>query len=271
MSSIDFDTLGDRMKSYEHQPQPRIVMKGTPIVVRLDGKAFHSFCRGLEKPYDKHLCDLMDATMLDLVDWSGCRFGYTQSDEISLAFYLPFDSGSQYPFGGKVQKLTSLLAAQATVFFNSKLAQFLPQKADRTPALFDCRVFVVPDVMEVYNAFLWRQNDATKNAVAMAAQSVYSQKQLQNKNQKEQQAMLLEKGINFNDYDPRFKRGVFARRVVCERFLTEEELSRMAPEHRPTGPVLRGEIQLFDLWLSKVEDKVGSLFPDLVPKLVEAA
>lgn len=254
------DSLGDRMKLYEQPTTTRRAFKGQPIVARLDGKAFHTFCRGLARPYDQRLCDLMQATMVDLVEHYQAAVGYTQSDEITLAWYVAADDVGDYPFAGRLQKIESLMAARATAIFGRLLPQHLPEKAQAV-ALFDCRAFVVPSLTEAYNAILWRQQDATKNAISMAAQSMFSHKQLQGKSCAEMQEMMFAgHGVNFNDYPPRFKRGVFARRVREERTLTPEQLARIPEQHRPTGPVTRSFVDTLDIWLGKDRAGVEALF-----------
>lgn len=170
MSNSDKTSLGDRMKSYEFPSTSRKAFKGQPLVVRLDGKSFHNFTKGLKRPYDERLSKLMVATTTALVDRFQAKVGYTQSDEISLVWNIECDSSAEFPFDGRFQKMESLLASYATAFFNKKLAEFLPEKEDELPT-FDARAFVVPNLMEAYHALLWRQQDATKNAISMAAQS----------------------------------------------------------------------------------------------------
>lgn len=256
------DALGNRLKAYEALDTGRKAFKGQPLIARLDGKAFHTFCKGLPRPYDKRLSDLMIETMKALVDRFNAKVGYTQSDEITLAWYSPASSVTEYPFDGRFQKLDSLLASYATAVFNRGLAAALPEKADALPT-FDCRSFVVPNLQEAYHCFLWRQQDATKNAISMAAQSMFSHKTLQGRNGAQMQEMMwTEKGINFNDYPAFFKRGTFARRVKELRALTEEQLQRIPEAHRPTEPVYRSFVDQADIWLSKQEDPLAVLFED---------
>jgi hypothetical protein len=149
METISDDPLGDRMKEYEMAEAGRRALPGLPTLARLDGKAFHTFTKGLERPYDGRLHALMDATTRHLVKESGALVGYTQSDEISLLFYAATPRAEPF-LGGRFQKLTSILAAMATAFFNRQLAQALPEKAERLP-IFDCRAWVVPSLEEAAN------------------------------------------------------------------------------------------------------------------------
>jgi tRNA(His) guanylyltransferase len=195
------DALGERMKTnYEHRAR-LFLPRRTWTVVRCDGKAFHSYTRGLDRPYDQQLMDDMAETARYLCqEVDGCRMAYTQSDEISLVLT---DFGSPQTlawFDGNQQKIVSITAALATAKFN----ELRPGKL----ALFDSRAFTIPDRVEVVNYMRWRQQDATRNSVSMAAQAKFSHRQLHGKNSGEMQDMLWrEHGINWNDYDPRFKRG----------------------------------------------------------------
>lgn len=258
-TDVSSDTLGDRLKAYEAVTTNRKAFRGQPFVIRLDGKSFSSFTRGLERPYDPNMSELMILTTRALVSEFGALVGYTQSDEISLGFYLPADSESQYMFDGSFQKLESLTAAYATVIFNAELSNYLPQKLGSLP-VFDSRAFVVPNLQELYHAFLWRQQDATKNAISMAASAYYSHKQLHKKSGDEKQEMLFQKGVNFNDYPAFFKRGTFTQRVKRMVELTPTQLEKIPEARRPTGPVERSSIEAFDIWLSKEEDPVTRLF-----------
>lgn len=254
------DSLGTRMKTYEAPSTSRRAFKGQPLVARLDGKNFHSFTKGLERPFDKRLSDLMIKTTHELVDRFNATVGYVQSDEITLVWLTTPESTIDLPFAGRFQKIESLLAGFCSAFFAKNVGSYLPEKAETVP-YFDCRAFVVPNVQEAYHAVLWRQQDCTKNAISMAAQSMFSHKYLQNKSGAEmQELMWKEKGVNFNDYPAFFKRGTFARRVKEARELDQEQLAKIPEAHRPTGPVIRSFVDTLDIWLTKQEDPVATLF-----------
>jgi tRNA(His) guanylyltransferase len=222
------DNLGDRMKLYEMKEAGRILSPDLPILVRIDGKAFHTFTKGLGKPYDEGLSDLMVNTTKYLVAETNATIGYTQSDEISLCL-LP----DKEPYlGARVQKLCSVLASIATAYFNRELPLFLPGKVALLPT-FDARVWNVPTLMEVSNVFLWRELDATKNAISMTANTYFHHKVLHGKTCAQMQEMLLvEKGINFNDYPVSFKRGTYVRRITNHSKYSVEELEQLPPLHR---------------------------------------
>ncbi len=241
----------------------RRALPGLPLMVRLDGKAFHTFTRGLERPFDARLQRLMDDTTRHLVKECGALIGYTQSDEISLLYY---STGKGEPFlGGRYQKLTSILAATATFVFNRRLAAELPEKADKM-ALFDCRAWVVPSLEEAANTLLWRELDASKNSISMAAQARISHTDLQGKNGKEQQELLFQRaGINWNDYPARSKRGAWFRRVEVTRAFTTEELDKLPPLHEarknPELRVTRHDVLPLEMPpFARVQNRVGVLF-----------
>lgn len=262
MAETDKTSLGDRMKSYEALSTSRKAFKGQPLVVRLDGKSFHTFTKGLQRPYDIRLTTLMQLVTTALVDRFQALVGYTQSDEITLVWYVKTDDAKEYPFDGRFQKLESLTAAYATAVFNKELAASIPEKADQTP-IFDARAFVVPTLREAYHAVLWRQQDATKNAISMAAHAHFSHKSLQGLHGPEMQEKLFaEKGINFNDYPYFFKRGSFVKRVKVFKPIDDDLKAKLVAKGVmvPTAPIERTELQLVDLWLSKEADPVKALF-----------
>ena len=257
----DKTPLGDRMKMYEAPSTSRVAFKGQPLIVRLDGSSFHKFTKGMKRPFDPVMSQLMQDTMVGLVDRFNANIGYTQSDEITLAWYMAPDSSREFEFGGRFQKLESELAAYCSVLFNDLLRQSeYAHRASMRP-YFDARAFVVPTLTEAYNCFLWRQQDCTKNAISMAAQSMIDHKELQGLHGPEMQELMFQRhGVNFNDYPSRFKRGVFARRVKKEMMLTPEQLNKIPEAHRPTGPVVRTFVDVVDIWLARQDIGTDVLF-----------
>lgn len=226
--------LSDRMKGYE-KAYKYVITPRSYIIIRLDGKNFSKYTKGLEKPFDKDLSDAMNETAVALCKEFNAKFAYTQSDEISLVITELGGSQEAQPIHGNVlQKLCSLTASVATAKFNevrnlqhfkktnivfdSILKAFdLPK-----PAYFDARVFVVPNADEVVNHMIWRQQDATRNSVSMAAHALLGHKATMNKFGDEKQEMMFqEKGVNWNDYPTKFKRGVVVRKVEKE-FVSDE-------------------------------------------------
>lgn len=262
------DALGDRMKSYEMAEAGRMLIPGLPVMLRLDGKAFHTFTKGLKRPYDERLSTLMTNTTKFLVEQTNALIGYTQSDEISLVLYTSSPESQTY-FDGRIQKLTSVVASMATMYFNKHLASALPEKVDKM-ALFDCRVWNVPTLEEAANCILWRELDATKNSISMAAQAYYSHKVLHGKNSSDKQEMLHQKGVNWNDYPSFFKRGSYVRRVTKLMKFTTEELDKLPAKHEARKNsnlmVERSVVEVVEFPpLTQVGNKVEVLFKGASP------
>lgn len=152
------DSLGDRMKGYEHTYR-QTLPKRLPVVIRLDGKAFHTYTKGMQRPFDERLSNVMWETTKYLCESiQGCKIGYTQSDEISLLLTNYEKVTTDSWFDNSLQKMASVAASMATAKFNEEIKKVFPEKG---LALFDARVFVVPHD-EVNNCFYWRQQDASK-------------------------------------------------------------------------------------------------------------
>jgi tRNA(His) 5'-end guanylyltransferase len=271
---MENDELGTRMKSFEMAEAGRMLLPGLPVMLRLDGKAFHTFTKGLQRPFDKRLTDLMVATTKFLVESTNAVVGYTQSDEISLILYTEKPEAQLF-FDGRIQKLTSVVTSMATAFFNRELPKALPEKADKF-AYFDCRVWNTPNLIEATNTLVWRELDATKNAISMAAQHYYSHKELQNKNGKEMQEMLFQKGVNFNDYPSFFKRGSYIRRVHKAVKFTFDEICNLPDKHvarvNPDLVVERTVVERVELPpITKIVNRVDVLFKGADPALATAA
>lgn len=228
------DDLGTRMKSY-YEEIPKIKLyRRMPVIVRCDGKAFHSFTRGFKKPFDKILIQSMKDTMKYLCkNVQGAVMGYCQSDEISLLLIDYQTLTSQAFFDYEVQKVCSITASMATLAFNNAIVAnaakyfesyvkehdllYLPDDMDKycntiqksvdKGAMFDSRCFNLVKE-EVANYFLWRQLDATRNSIQMVGQANFSHKELQGKSCNDIQDMLHEqRGINWNDLPTYQKRG----------------------------------------------------------------
>ena len=221
------DSLGDRMKgNYENRSKTYLVRR-MPVIIRLDGKAFHTFTRGFNKPFDEVMMQTMQQTTLKLCqEIQGCVFGYTQSDEITLVLVDYNDINTDAWFDYSVQKMCSVASSMCTLYFNKIFAEMVDvfiANSDVTPeeeklervynkaiekgAMFDARAFNIP-VEEVTNCVLWRQQDATRNSISSLAQSKFSHKELQGKSSSQMQDMLMEKfGINWNDLTIPEKRG----------------------------------------------------------------
>lgn len=200
-----------------------------PVLARVDGRAFSQFTKGLDRPYDQRMVDLMIEVTKFLVDETNARCGYTQSDEISLV-WLSENPDTEMFFGGKLSKMVSVVGSLATMAFNRMLPHRIPEHAHKMP-VFDNRVWEVPVYYEAANYFIWREQDATRNSVSMAARAYYSHQELHGKSSSEMQEMLFQKGVNWNDYPRHFKRGTYVRRKTVHRKLTADELADLPLKH----------------------------------------
>lgn len=236
------DDLGCRMKTfYEQIPKTRL-MRRCPVVIRCDGRSFHTFTRKFQKPFDEVLIKTMQETMKYLCEnIQGCVLGYTQSDEITLILvdYKKLTSAAFFDY--EVQKICSITASMATMAFNkffkknideyglNNITDFvllhgetdrlsdkeknilknimIYEEASHKGAMFDARCFNIPKE-EVTNLVYWRQLDATRNSIQMVGQANFSHKELQNKSCNDIQDMLMtQKGINWNNLPTYQKRG----------------------------------------------------------------
>ena len=232
------DNLGQRMKEYYENVYRFGLTRRTPVAIRIDGKAFHTFTRGFQKPFDNVLVKSMQETMKYLCEnIQGCKLGYTQSDEITLILTDYDTLTTDAWFGYELQKMCSIAASMATMAFNKSFErnvfewkdtmfavsylghlnnEISPEdldlletymKAIDKGAMFDARVFNIPKE-EVTNLVYWRQLDAARNSVQMVGQANFSHKELQNKSCNMIQEMLMtEKEINWNDFPTHLKRG----------------------------------------------------------------
>jgi len=208
----DSTSMGDRFKAYEHAYRLSFPRR-LPIVIRADGRAFHSYLRGATKPFDLGFIEDMGHVAVALcTEISGAVFAYHQSDEISVLVQDWVGEHAEPWFAGELQKIVSLSAAIAT----SALGARRPGRP-----LFDARAFVLPNTIEVANYLLWRQRDAVRNSISMAAQAHFSHKRLQGVNGNQMQEMLFaEHGINWNDYPAECRRGQVVIKAGGEREVT---------------------------------------------------
>lgn len=221
------DVLGDRMKDYYENRSKTYLTRRVPCLLRLDGCHFHTFTKGLKKPYDSLFIEVMQRTTKSLCESiQGCKFGYVESDEISLLLtdYDTLQTDAWFDYS--VQKICSVAASMAAMFFNKHLKECALQEFDdkdyyntllkkiELGGYFDARAFNLPE-HEVVNYFIWRQNDATRNSIQGLAQANFSQKQLQGLNNSQLQDKLHEeKGINWNDCKTVEKRGSAVIKVM---------------------------------------------------------
>lgn len=230
------DSLGDRMEGYENVSRIYLPRR-LPVIIRVDGRAFHTFTKGFQRPFDKVLAQAMRETAIALCkEISGAKLAYTQSDEISILVTNNDTVDTQPWFDNNLQKLVSLSASIATRAFDNAFQDAVSQYKESFEqfstyfralhkATFDARAFVLPPD-EVCNYFIWRQQDATRNSIQMVEQSLYSHKELQNKNCDDLQEMIFQKGINWNEYEPWQKRGICVRKNDMALIAGSKEILR---------------------------------------------
>lgn len=215
------DDLSLRMKSYYESRTRSYLPRRSYVILRMDGKSFKSYTKGLERPFDSGLIEDMNSLALHLCkSIQGAKLAFAQSDEISVLL-TDFDTlTTDAWFNYAVDKMCSISASIATSYFNKqrllrflKLESFnyhgelLEQVEKLKDANFDSRAFTIPSKTEVQNYFIWRQQDTVRNSISSVAQSLYSHKELENKNTSMMQEMIFQKGQNWNDFDDGLKRG----------------------------------------------------------------
>lgn len=209
------DSLGDRMKEFYENRTRNSLPRRTYTIIRVDGKAFHSYTRGLIRPFDEKLVNDMDETACYMCkNIQGAKFAFVQSDEISILLTDFEGLTTDAWFDGNIQKMASISASLATAKFN----ELRPNKI----ALFDSRVFTIPSDIEVENYFIWRQQDTTRNSISSVAQSMFSHRELENKNTDQMQEMCFQKGVNWNDFSAKLKRG----RLIVKQDYEKEGATR---------------------------------------------
>lgn len=265
------DSLGDRMKLYEKSAMPELLMPLLPTFARLDGKNFHNFCRGFLKPYDERMSECMTQLTLYLVKETNAKMGYTQSDEITLT-WLSEDYKSQIFFNGKPQKMISILSAMTSVYFNAittlNISETRYRKGDNS-ALFDCRVWTVPNIVEGANVFVWREQDATRNSIQSSARTYFSHKECENKSCSELQEMLHSKGINWNNYPSYFKRGTYINNIKMRNDNQVETQCKEFEQFKETYKDTRA-ISVIDMpVITTIENRAGVIYKGEAPLLID--
>lgn len=182
MMRADSFELAKTMKSYENVPRMAL-MEGVPVIIRVDGRAFKNFTKGLAAPFDEVFRTAMRNTMIALcANVGNCVLGYTFSDEISLVLIQKTPSTDSW-FKNEVEKMVSNSASLATLFFNREFVAAASKAIEKDTALkkryepkfwratFDSRVFNLPE-KEITNYLLWRQMDCMRNSIASAVRAL---------------------------------------------------------------------------------------------------
>ena len=267
--------ISDRIKEYYEDRTKTFLMRRMITIIRLDGKGFSKWTKGLNKPFDEGFTDDMIETAKYLcANIQGAKFAYAQSDEISVVL-TDFDNlETSAWFDYNVQKMTSIAASMATAKFNQlRLIRFAKNNVDpyRSTwasvldgtmdaneindfkiAMFDARVFQVPTVDEMVNVMIWRQQDASRNSVSMAASEYFSHKSLEGVSSNDKQERLFqEKGINWNDYQVKFKRGTVVKKEEVT-FVTKDD----EPIDGKTRVIDTGRIYTRNVWEADVDTPI---------------
>jgi tRNA(His) guanylyltransferase len=212
------DELGDRIKRYYEDALRITLPRQTHVVLRIDGRSFHQFTRGMERPYCRPLADALDKAALTLCqEMMGCRFAFGQSDEYS--FLLSDNETEKSPmwFEGNLQKIVSVAAS----IFTAAFAREFPSP---NLASFDCRALVIAQASEVEKYFIWRQLDASANSLNMLASAHYSHQELLGKSEAEKHDLLHAKGLNWAKEPADFKRGRAVRRNPAGEWIIDHEI-----------------------------------------------
>jgi len=293
MKSID-----DRMKDNYEKRNRHYLTRRTPVIIRIDGKAFHTYTKKLKKPFDEGLVEDMQLTTKYLCEnIQGCKFGYVQSDEISLLLtdYDTLQTDAWFDYCQN--KMESISASMTTGIFNKmRLYRYLSEGISEhftkdfdvesyriaicdivnyfpisdIVANFDSRAFNIPKE-EVCNYFIWRQQDATKNSISMLAQSLYSHVELQGKNGNQMQEMCWQKGINWDLLPSSWKRGTAVYKKTVRKDLTDkvklESLKENENAWRQFSDVERWGIYI-DEWFVDHDTPIFSQNRDLIGDLI---
>lgn len=213
------DALGDQLKAVEAASQ-HAVRPDQFMVVRVDGRAFHSYTRGLPRPFDTTLMDDLDAATVALLgDMSATAVAFTQSDEISVVAAPTANPGFAHWFGGRTDKVASIAASVVTATFN--------QRRPGRLAHFDGRVFGLDTAAEVTDYLEWRAADARRNAISMLTQDQFTHRELHGRSTRARVEMLATVGVNLDLVHPGFRLG--------RLFLRETEPKTVTFTHKRTG------------------------------------
>ncbi|MBO6030873.1 MAG: tRNA(His) guanylyltransferase Thg1 family protein [Prevotella sp.] len=283
---MSYSNLDIFMKEYEGIEAKRTLVPGLPVCIRLDGRAFHNVTKNCLRPFDAELREVMCRVTTALMEECNAVIGYTQSDEITLVL-KPMDHIGDYYFGGRIQKICSMLAAVASVKFNYlvhdvEFTKLEPRIGKRT-AYFDCRAWNVPHMDFAALVLSWRQADSIKNAISMIAQTLYPHKELLNKNSDDKLEMIKKAGYKmkwsptewngdlFFDKEAMNMQGTFIVRKTILRTLTKEELENLPPKHtarqNPDMTFLRhAYIRFAGVILRNITNQAGYLFNGEIPK-----
>jgi tRNA(His) 5'-end guanylyltransferase len=214
------ETIGDRIKRYEAAADFRLPPR-QPLLIRVDGKAFHTWTKSMTKPFDHVLMRAMRAAMCETAaQMQGFKLAYHQSDEVTFLLTDYDKFSTQGWFGYELNKVVSVAASTFTAWFNNYIDKTRDVVIAPSPAIFDARAFVVPQE-DVPNVFLWRQRDWVRNSVQMLGFSQFSHKEVYGKNSDQVKEMLWAKKVIWDDLRDDEKWGSF---LTADRTILNEKL-----------------------------------------------
>lgn len=256
--------LSERMKTYEAVTTETRLIEKLPIYARVDMRAGHTWCRGLQKPFDPQYAAAMRSATAYVVEETGAALGMTQSDEASFVWL----DDTKVPFGTRLFKLQSVLASMFTSAFIVEAGRngLAPRIAKTLPS-FDCRVLNLPNLEEAANMVMWRSMDSVKNSITLLALEHFSNKQIHGKNGEEKIRMLAGKGVDYYALPEEYRVGAFYRRETYEKTLTAAELAKIPEKQRVLDgngemKVVRSRVAAFSpgARLTETANKPGVLF-----------
>ena len=223
------------MKSKYEDPFRVILPQRTYLLIRVDGRAFHTYTKSFNRPFDQYLHDGMVVAGLETMqEIGGAKFAFGQSDEFSFVA-TDFDTHeSQMWFGGNKSKIESITASVFTAEFNRFIRHLRPQLKN---AYFDARAFIIPMEHEVINYFVWRQQDTIRNSVSMLARHYFSAKKLHGVSTAEAKKLLAKEGVYWNKQPSAFRRGT--------ALYKPEKAIDNPPPGRSNGWLVDGDLPLF--------------------------
>lgn len=234
----DFEKIGDWCKQREHEMSSiSKIPSDQCFIIRVDGRAFHTFTRGMERPFSTPFRNAMKSAASAVLQSLKPQFVYFQSDEISYVWLGRDLEGYTHPFDGKVAKLLSVVASLTSVAFYKGCIDEGIDLSTRGLPHFDARLAeMLPHnctVQSLLQPVMWRENDAMRNAIAMVAQSMFSQTELHGQNTYSQATMASDAGFNWESVHAGYLRGTYLTKETVERTLTQEELLRIPEKNRP--------------------------------------
>lgn len=254
MNKLDFDALGDKHKRLESTFTGLSLTPGVPYIIRLDGRAFHTFTKNFERPFSDKIRDAMVETTKALVHHTRADIGYTQSDEITLGFFGGRDS---MDFDGRVMKMATVLAGYCSVAFYKEISKnWMSNTYDLFPC-FDARVWHVKNDETILENLLWRQQDAMRNSASMAAHAYFSVKELHKVGRSDQIKMLAAQGIDWHAYHYHYRHGTFVKKVpvlVDPANYPQDLIDKLSPEQLqklPKEPFIRNRTVALDIDLQE--------------------